>query len=801
MQQIFATLTAEARAFFHHALRDWGGRTMLAVGAYVLLFFAWQLFGWGGPAHQDLISDLAFLPVSLAAGAVTLRAAARPGLTPAARRGWRLIGCSFLLYWVGDLLWFYYEIIRQVSPFPSIADVFYLAQYPVLLLGILTLPAGKGGPVEVARFWLDAVTVLISGWTVTWYLVIGPAAATEAGQLAALLSVAYPVGDLLVFFGIVVILLRHRSLGAVGPRTVLALGLLLIFVGDLAHGRLTLTDQYQSGDWPDAFWLAGQYATLVAGQLRFYRAPGAALTTPANLRMQGWMSLAMPYLAVLLTFGVLVFGGEYNATTDILVHGAVAVTLAVMVRQVLVLLDNRRLLHSRAHLMKELRHLAYHDSLTDLPNRSLLREKADLALEVKGRPVALLFIDLDGFKTVNDSLGHLAGDELLRLIARRLTGCLRLEDTVARLGGDEFAILLPGADEETAVQVTDRVTGALSRPFPVAGHEVYVYASIGIAISQPGAAVTADDLLRNADVAMYSAKGLGQGRHALFHPSMHEAAMRRLELEAELRAAIDERQFFLHYQPVVQLGTGQIVGVEALVRWQHPRRGVLAPGEFIPVCEETGLIVPLGNFVLEEACAQVARWQRAYPGEAPITLSVNLSPRQLLLGHELVADVARALAESSLAPGSLALEITESVFVNSTPATSETMIALKALGVRLAIDDFGTGYSSLSYLSGFPIDSVKIDRTFIGAVGRGRRETALLRGIVELSNALGLIAVAEGIERPEQVAELEGLGCALGQGFYFARPGTAEQVARRLAEGWEQDHVLVAKNDAEGLPL
>lgn len=802
MQHMISSLKAEARAFLCHASRDWGGRIMLVLGAYTLLFFAWQIFGWGGPEHQALKSDLAFLPVSLAAGIITLRAANRPKLLPAARRGWRLIGCSFLLYWAGDLFWFYFEIIRQVDPFPSIADFFYLAQFPVLLWGILTMPSGnKVTPIEAARFWLDAVTVLISGWAVTWYLVIGPAGASQADLLAVLLSIAYPVGDLLVFFGLVVIVLRLRDQGSAGPRSLLALGLLLIFVADLAYGRLSLDGAYESGDWPDSFWLAGQYAMLVAGQLRFFHTPGAAVRTPTGVRVQGWMSLAMPYLAILLTFGVLVFGGQFNGTTDVLVHGAGAVTLAVMVRQVLVLRDNRRLLHSRAHLMKELRHLAYHDSLTNLANRSLLREKADQALGEQGNHVTLLFIDLDGFKTVNDSLGHLAGDELLRLISRRLTACVRLEDTVARLGGDEFAILLPGAGEEAAIRVTELVTGTLAKPFLVAGHEVYVYASIGIAISQPDARVAADDLLRNADVAMYTAKGLGQGRYALFHPTMHEAAMRRLELEAELRAAIEERQFFLHYQPVVQLGTGQIVGVEALVRWQHPRRGVVAPGDFIPVCEETGLIVPLGRFVLQEACAQVARWQRAYPSTSPISLSVNLSARQLMLGPDLVADVARVLAESGLAPGSLALEITESVFLNSNAATSETLYELKNLGVRLAIDDFGTGYSSLSYLRGLPIDSVKIDRSFIEAVGDGRRETALLRGIVELSNALGLIAVAEGIERHDQAAELEMLGCALGQGYYFARPGTAEQIARRLAEGLEQDHALTTKNDAEGLPL
>ncbi|MDF2626980.1 MAG: uncharacterized protein K0R39_811 [Symbiobacteriaceae bacterium] len=802
MQQLIATLTAEARAFFKHSLRDWGGRLMLALGVYLMLFFIWQICGWGGPAYRVLISDLAGLPVSLAAGALVLRAAGRPGLTPAGRRGWRLVGYSLLCYFAGDLAWFYFEIIRQTAPFPSVADLFYLMQFPLLLWGILSMPSERA---DHTRFWLDALTVLISGWVATWYLVIGPTAAgSQAGQLAKMLSVAYPVADLLLFFGLVVVLFRRRDTSSVGPRVLLALGVVLLYVGDLAYGRQSLAGQYEGGDWPDSFWLAGIYVMLVAGQHRFFRVPRRQDASPMAALLQGWVMLAMPYVAVVFTFGLLIGGIQVDATTGGLLFGAVAVTLTVMVRQVLVLRENSRLLASRAQLLDDLRHMAFHDSLTNLANRAQLRTRVEEELasrETFARPVALLFIDLDGFKTVNDSLGHQAGDRLLQAVAARLLTCVGPDDTVARLGGDEFALLLPGADEQAAIRVAEGVAAAVAKPFSLAHRDVYVFGSTGIAIAHPGAGIEAEELLRNADVAMYTAKGMGQGQHAIFRDSMHQAAMARLEMEADLRVALEQKQFFLHYQPVVQLATGQIAGVEALVRWQHPGRGVVPPADFIPLTEETGLILPLGRFVLYEACAQAARWQQLYACAAPITLSVNLSARQLMLGPELVADVARALAETGLAPGSLSLEITESVLMHSGAATADTLNGLKDLGVRLAIDDFGTGYSSLSYLRGFPIDTVKIDRSFIDSVGRGRRETALLRGIVDLSRALGLVAVAEGIERPDQAAELEGLGCALGQGYWFSRPGTAEQIGRRLAESWEQDHAVAAKNDAVGLPL
>ncbi|HLN64914.1 MAG TPA: GGDEF domain-containing phosphodiesterase, partial [Symbiobacteriaceae bacterium] len=337
------------------------------------------------------------------------------------------------------------------------------------------------------------------------------------------------------------------------------------------------------------------------------------------------------------------------------------------------------------------------------------------------------------------------------------------------------------AGSTAAARAARRALEALGAPFRVLGQEVFVQASIGIAVAQDGA-TSAELLLRNADMAMYTAKGQGKGRFALFEPAMHAALLRRLELEAELRRALEEEQFTLVYQPAVSFQSGRVIGVEALLRWPHPIRGEIAPAEFIPLAEETGLIVRLGAWVLREACRQVEQWQQRFPGPTPLVLSVNLSARQLQ--HPgLVAEVADALADFPLAPGSLVLEITESVLMQSTDGVVATLEALKGLGVQIAIDDFGTGYSSLAYLRKFPVDIVKIDRSFVGAVGSGFKESALVKGIIDIAHALGLTTVAEGVERPEQVAELHALQCRLGQGYLFGRPAEAEAMDSLLAGG------------------
>jgi diguanylate cyclase (GGDEF)-like protein len=442
---------------------------------------------------------------------------------------------------------------------------------------------------------------------------------------------------------------------------------------------------------------------------------------------------------------------------------------------------NYRDITSRRTLEEELRRQAFHDSLTGLANRALFIDRLEHALllaQRAPRPVAVLFVDLDDFKTINDSLGHGEGDAVLRQVAERLRGGLRAGDTLARMGGDEFAVLVedpPAASAPTAV--AERLADTLHAPFMVGGRELFVRASIGVSvlISRDQ---TAEDLLRNADISMYMAKRRGKNRIEIFEPSMHAAAIARLALKGDLERALDRDEFFVLYQPVMDLSTLEIVGVEALVRWRHPERGVVGPVDFIPVAEETGLIMPLGKWVLVEACRQSKAWDRLALGH-PLTMSVNVSGRQVA-EPGFVAEVAQILAETELDPTRLTLEFTEGVLIQDTDATKATLHALKALGVRLAIDDFGTGYSSLSYVRQFPIDVLKIDRSFIASMSDGPDETALLQSILQLSETLHLETVAEGIEDQRQLADLQGLGADLGQGFLFAQPLKSAEVAAML---------------------
>jgi diguanylate cyclase (GGDEF)-like protein len=448
---------------------------------------------------------------------------------------------------------------------------------------------------------------------------------------------------------------------------------------------------------------------------------------------------------------------------------------------------------ARTHAEKQLLHYyAFHDALTGLPNRILFMAVLGRAVERAKRredySFAVLFLDFDDFKAVNDTLGHEVGDQLLIGSAHRLEACLRTEDTAARLGGDEFVILLEDIrDVNDATRIAERVQTTLALPFLLNGHEVCVSVSIGIAMSETGYRQP-EDVLRDADIAMYRAKAQGKVCHEVFDTAMRAHAAARRESETGLRRALERQELRLHYQPIVSLATGRLAGLEALLRWQHPQRGLIPPAEIIPIAEETGLIAPIGRWVLREACRQVSAWRAQFPTDPPLTVSVNLSGRQFAQ-PDLVEQIEQILQETGLNAGSLRLELTESVLMKHAECATTTLSQLQNLGVQVQIDDFGTGYSSLGYLQHSSLNTIKVDRTFVGRMGVNGDNSGVVRAIVALAHNLDMEVIAEGVETAEQLAQLKALECEYGQGNHISRPVDSEAAAAFIAKAIAKNRV------------
>lgn len=449
---------------------------------------------------------------------------------------------------------------------------------------------------------------------------------------------------------------------------------------------------------------------------------------------------------------------------------------------------------SRKKTEEKLAYDALHDVLTGLPNRKKLLDRLEDCLDkIKQKEnynFAVLFVDLDRFKIINDSMGHQVGDEILLKISKRLTELIRPSDMVARLGGDEFVVLLEGIkDRELAHRIADRILGDLQKPIQIDSKELYVSASIGIAFSSDEYN-NPEDLVRDADLAMYRAKVKGKGRYELFDAKLHSGAVSMLQLEMDLRRAIEQKEFILHYQPIYSLNSERIVGFESLIRWNHPERGMIPPNEFIPVAEETGLILQIGQWVLRESCRQMWEWQEKYPSAKSLVMNVNLSARQLEK-KDLVEEVSRILDESGLAPNCLKLEITESVIMGNAEQAIETVTRLRQMGVRLSIDDFGTGYSSLSYLHRFPIDTLKVDRSFVSRIGNEDEHSEIIKTIITLAYNLGMDVVAEGVENNEQLSFLRDINCSYGQGYFYSRPVNGISATEMIKEMQLNDFPLI----------
>lgn len=737
-----------------------------AVGLF-LIYLLWQLTGVGGAAHRTLIGDAFFLPIDLLAVYATVGGMRRCQADRRRYWSWGFVVVAMVGYLLSDMLQGYHEVIRHLSDTPDRTDVIF---YVCLFVGLLGFTASRRNVVLRWLFTLDLVTIALSGSAVLWFFVAGPLATSDGHSVHAIVyAIIYPLGDLILLLAAVRSLQRGVPVSSRRAVQMIALAILMYVIADTMIGYLGLHGGYRGGDPIDIVAMATAALFAIAGALQ-PRVTSREASFPAGRTGSSWIS----YVAVAAVFGLVYAIHRHDSFFPDLTIMSVAVVTAVLVA-------TRQLLGQRAltaeqtkneDLLGELRHQAFHDELTGLANRALFSERLEHAL-ARRRPLsanhAVLMVDLDGFKSVNDSLGHKAGDELLRTVAERLRGAVRRGDTVARVGGDEFALLLEDvSDAEHAVKLVEHLLNSLRQPLTVAGRTLSQEASIGIALTEEEPR-TADELLRYADTAMYLAKKQRSSHYCVFETAMQAALAERVELEADLSGAAGRGEFRVFYQPIVDLASQNVLGFEALVRWMHPTRGLLLPAAFVPLAEKCGLIHEVDTWVLYEATAEASRWQQDRPRLSQLSVHVNLSPLQLQ-EPDLIDTVAGALFAADLKPQLLTLELVESSVVDDLDLAKARLTELKLLGVRIAVDDFGTGYSSLSHLRSLPIDVLKIDRSFIAAMETSVQANTLVRSLIQLGAALGIDTVAEGIEDTQQLLHLREEECLQGQGYLFARP-------------------------------
>ena len=660
----------------------------------------------------------------------------------------------------------YYAHYRHLDPipFPSWSDAGFIAFYLLAYAAGVLMVRDRVRPF-FRSMWLDGLIVALTAAALAAAFVLEPALDAAGGRPATVVvTLAYPVLDL-----VLVMLVAGTTvvMGAAGrPWGWLAAGLFIFFVADALYVNAAATGSYEGGDPLDIGWTVARLCFVAAALSTFRHGPAIRQGT---LRL-----LVVPALCSVAALALLFVGTR----TDM---SLAATTLALLA--VLAALSRTAFAFRELRALAETRREAATDELTGLPNRrAFLRALHDAtAAGARGQPRAVLILDLDRFKEVNDALGHATGDDLLRLVAQRLAAGLRPRDVFARLGGDEFAVLTPAASADEALAVSTRLRDALRTPFEIGAALLHVDASIGIALA-PEQAADAGELLQLADLAMYAAKETGAGA-LVYDEGRHGAGRHRLELVAQLRAAIPSGQMFLEYQPKIALDSGRVVGVEALVRWRHPERGVLGPQHFVELAETSGIMRALTAAVLDDALAQARRWQDA---GMPLTVAVNISPSDLM-DQSFPEHVLRLLAAHGVPSNALVIEITENHVMEDRPRATGVLERLRRLGVGVAVDDFGTGYSSLAYLAELPVSEVKLDIAFVRPMLESPRASSIVHSTVELATALDLVVVAEGVEDQATLSALEQVGCAQAQGFYIGRPTTADDVAAKVgADGVPQ---------------
>lgn len=874
----------------------------LGLALWLLICVAAAATDWGGPIGAKIFGLYYDLPVGPILYYLCWRIASHPDTQSHARRGWRLLGVAYLTYWIGNCIWNVYEGVLEIKPFPSIADVFFLAFYPLALWALLRLSGSIPSNLDQAKFFADCACAGLSVVGVLWYLGLRYVEIdVEHGQTGALVSLAYPTADAMLMIAVVSAFLK-RQYSRIGPALALIAGsVAALMAADLSFLIPAIEDTYSSGGLTDGLQQVSYGLAACAAVMQLWSRPRVAAFVA---RPQGYRFQIFPYLAAALVYGLLLWEvrGQWSTATGVLCIIAVGTTALVITRQILaakeiaelslatamlsaearykslvrnssdivLVLDqgyriifatpsithlfgiepdaaigrsvselvhpdnaldaqtfcrdvvvnaervgpvewrlatygeqdrfvevlgsnliadpsvsglvlNLRDVTERRRLEEELKKLAFTDTLTLLANRNLFNEKLSSALAgiVPGKSVpVLIFVDLDNFKKINDTLGHGAGDKVLAIAAQRLIRATRTSDIVARLGGDEFAVLV--ADESSDIYVkslADRFLDLLSTPFHLEGRRLNLSASIGITRGEQG--LTPQEFMRNADLAMYRAKAQGKNRYALYETDMYDHLLHAVDLETGMQAGLEKGEFVPYFQPIIDLQTREIVGIEALARWHHPTQGTLLPATFIHIAEDCNLINRLGREVLFTTCRYVAQSLKSSSPARLRHVAVNVSGHQLQhLG--LVDEVRAALVTHGLDPGILILEITESVLIHNVDLAIEQLTRLKSLGVKIALDDFGTGYSSLSHLHQFPIDIIKIDRSFVKSMNNNEG-SSLVGAIVGLATMLNLVVVAEGIEEIEQFEQLRQMSCQFGQGHYFGMPAAPENTYRLLA--------------------
>ncbi len=771
----------------------------------------------------------------LASGCLLLAAKQSAGRSKRLAFAWGAIAAAMLSYAIADSIWAILELILKESPFPSIADGFYLAYYPLFLAGVVLLPSTRANGRQAVNNILDVGIILVAAILGFGNFLIGPLIQSNAAAapLERAVLVAYPIGDLVLLGALVLII--YRDFGAGRSRTVagdkpqirqaaqavqqpvtlaslLAAGLIAMIVADCVYGFESLAGTYASGDVVDLIWIAASLLIGLAGasQWTVVQAEDSGRRSQAgNVSWDGATRAKahLPYAWLVGAFLLLARGVLMPLPmTPIAITIGVGVILGLVVtRQLITSYENDRLnlqlnsqaarlqtanrnleveIAERQRAQEQLAFDALHDAMTGLANRLLfldhLRQAIQRSKRHREQSFAVLFMDLEQFKIVNDTLGHAIGDQVLILIGQRLREALRSSDTVARFGGDEFAVLVEDVVDERSIKVlAEKLQKVVGMPLELQGRYVHVAASIGI-VSDVQKYDRPEDLLRDADLAMYRAKALGTARSEFFRMEMREQAFARMEVEQELRTGLEKQEFRLYYQPITSLESDRVVGLEVLVRWLHPIRGLLLPADFLLVAEESGLILPLGDWILGQACLQMKAWQDQLPHLQRVCLNVNLSHKEFAQPN-LVERVAKALSDSGLKAASLRLEITEQVLVGNFELANSVIAGLQHLGVQLQIDDFGTGYSSLAYIQRFPINGIKIDRSFIHQMGKDPKGLGLVRAIVSMGHELAIETIAEGIETVEQLNELKDLSCGFGQGFLLSRPLDAISAENILA--------------------